>query len=149
MAKKKEKKKADLACKKGGNYYAWDSRANLKITFLQPSSAAGRLQMCFSSFGVTMKVPQSVHFAFSSPWSQKSSVTQPSHRGTTLPVGKEWSKPWRAIGCSWQSKITNSAKQGRPKEEKAPPESKTFAFETFLFSQIKEHLCLVPSLHLV
>lgn len=42
-----------------------------------------------------------------------------------------------------KAKVT--AKKCGPKEEKAPPERKPFVFEVVPFSQIKEHLCLVPS----
>lgn len=142
--REKKKKKGDLACKKGRNCHAWDCNTNLEITFLQPSSVLGRLQMCFSSFGITMKVPQGTHFAFSSSWCQKNNVMQPQ---IYHPVSEV--KHGVLLAPAGKAKVTNYAKQHKPKEEKTPLEKNPFPFNIVPLSQIKEHLlCLVPSLHL-
>lgn len=135
--------------KKRENDHAWDCRGSLGITFFQPNSSGERLQMCFSSFGVALKVPQGAHFAFSSPGCQKNNVTQASpqmhHPASGVENGVSTGELLAPAG---KAKVTSNAKQHRPKEEKAPPESKPFAFKVVPFSRIKEHLCLVPSLHL-
>lgn len=75
--------------------------------------------MHFSSFGVTIKIPQGVHFAFSAPLCQKSDVTQPNlqvhHPANGVKDGVNTGELLTPAGTAI---VISNAKQHGPKERK-------------------------------
>ena len=105
--------------------------------------------MRFSSFGVPIKIPQGVYFAFSAPLCQKSDITQPNPQMYHPANGnQEWGKHRRAIDSSQHSKSHKQCQTAWTQRGESISRKQTFAVKVVPSSWIKEHLlCLVPSLH--
>lgn len=137
--------------KKKKSWFSMQEREKLPCLRLQhqlrnhlPPSKLGTWEATDVLFQLWMKVPQGTHFAFSSSWCQKNNVMQPQIYHPVSGV-----KHGVLLAPAGKAKVTNNAKQHKPKEEKTPLEKKPFPFNIVPLSQIKEHLlCLVPSLHL-
>jgi len=82
--------------------------------------------MNFSSFGIAIKIPQGVHFAFSAPLCQRSDVTQPnSQMHHPANGGKNGVSTGQVLTPAGTARVTSNAKQHGPKEKKVSPESRS------------------------